>query len=139
MPRRSPSNSSKKSQLATYALAFVITIIILAGGKSYLSRQAAHFTDLNEMSLADLKENGTSLSGNEYRIKGEIAERIVLTNERGLLVSIQSDTDGSASGIVPVHIPPGIDRINIERGHNYSIKIEVNREGLPVATDIKAE
>ena len=139
MPRRSSSNSSKKSQLVTYALAFVLTIIILAAGKSYLNRQAAHFANLNEISLADLKENGTSLSGNEYRIKGKISERIILSHERGLLVSIMSDTNDTEAGIVPVHIPPGIDKINIERGQNYSFKIEVNREGLPVAKDIKAE
>jgi len=74
MPRRSTSNSKKKSQLALYTLAFLFAIIALSIGKSFLNQQAQHFTDLNEMSLADLKESGTSLSGNEYRISGEIAD-----------------------------------------------------------------
>ena len=139
MPRRSTSNSSKKNKLTRYALAFAITIIVLSAGKSYLSKQAQHFANLNEIPLADLKENGTVLSGNEYRITGEIYERIILKNERGLLVSIKSNDSESGSGIIPVHIPPGIDRINIERVHDYSFKIKVNREGLPVAQNIKAK
>jgi len=139
MPRRSTSNSSKKSKLTSYVLAFVMTIIMLAAGKSYLSKQAQYFANLNEMPLADLKESGTSLSGNEYRITGEISERIILKNERGLLVSIKSDDNVAGSSIIPLHIPPDIDRINIERGHNYSFRIEVNREGLPVAKEVKAE
>jgi hypothetical protein len=139
MSRRSTSSSNKKSQLTTYALAFIMTVIILVAGKSYLNKQAQHFANLNDLSLVDLKDNGTSLSGNEYRIKGKIEERTILKNERGLLVSIKSDATDAATGIIPVHIPPSIDRINIERGQNYSFKIEVNREGLPVAKDIKAE
>ena len=139
MSRRSKSNSNKKNQLTTYAIAFVLTIIILAAGKAYLSSQAKHFASLNDISIADIQENGTSLSGNKYRIKGEISERMILSNQRGLLVSIISDVEGKESGTIPVHIPPGIDRINIERGHSYTFKIEVNREGLPVAMDIQAE
>ncbi len=138
MPRRSKSNSNKKTQLATYAGAFVLTIIILAAGKSYLSKQAKHFASLNDISISDLQESGNSLSGNEYRIKGKISERIILSDQRGLLVSIKPN-DQRASGTVPVHIPPGIDRINIERGHSYTFKVEVNREGLPVAKEIQAE
>lgn len=99
MPRRSSSNSKKKSQLALYALAFVLTIIVLSIGKSFLNQQAQHFTDLNEMPLADLKESGTSLSGNEYRISGEIADRMILANNRGLLVSIKSETAQGKAGM----------------------------------------
>ena len=67
----------------------MLTIIVLSIGKSFLNQQAQHFTDLNEMPLADLKESGTSLSGNEYRISGEIADRMILANNRGMLVSIK--------------------------------------------------
>ena len=67
----------------------MLTIIVLSIGKSFLNQQAQHFTDLNEMPLADLKESGTSLSGNEYRIRGEIADRMILANNRGMLVSIK--------------------------------------------------
>jgi len=139
MPRRSSSNSKKKSQLALYALAFVLTIIVLSIGKSFLNQQAQHFTDLNEMPLADLKESGTSLSGNEYRISGEIADRMILANNRGLLVSIKSETAQGKACLIPLHIPPGVNQINLERGHNYTFKVEVNREGLPVAQGIKAD
>ena len=139
MARRSSSNSKKKSQFAIYTLAFVLTIIALSIGKSFLNQQAQHFTDLNEMSLADLKESGTSLSGNEYRISGKIADRMILANNRGLLVSIKSETAKGEAGLIPLHIPPGVNQINLERGHNYTFNVVVNREGLPVAQGIKAD
>jgi len=138
MPRRS-SNTSSIGHLAIYILAGVAVFAVLIFGKFILDKRAQHFSDLNELSVAELKESGTSLSGNEYRITGEIAERMILAGDRGLLISVKPEAYGKRSNIVPVHVPPSIDQINLERGHDYTFKVEVNREGLPVALDIKAQ
>ena len=114
-------------------------ISALVFGKFFLDKRAEHFAGLNELSLTDLKESGTSLSGNEYRITGEIAERRNLTDDRGLLISVNPESNTKDSGLIPVHIPPGLNSINLERGHHYSFKVEIDREGLPVALDIKAQ
>ena len=118
-------------------LEHLIAVLIL--GKFILDKRAQHFSNLAELSVAELKKSGTSLSGNEYRINGEIAERMILAGDRGLLISLQPEADSSESGPVPVHVPPGVDQINLERGHRYTFKVEVNREGLPIALDIKAQ
>lgn len=139
MPRRSRSNANNAGRLAVYVMAGGALVAILVFGKFILDKRAQHFPNLKELSVAELKESGTSLSGNEYRITGEIAERMILAGDHGLLISVNAERGGKQSSLVPVHIPPGINQINLERGHNYAFKVEVNREGLPVAMDIKAE
>ena len=138
MPRRSRSNTSKASRIVLAIITGAAVIAALVFGKFFLDKRAEHFSGINELSVADLKESGTSLSGNEYRITGEIAERRNLTGDRGLLISVKPESNTKDSGIIPIHVPPGVDSINLERGHHYSFKVEIDREGLPVALDIKA-
>lgn len=119
----------------------LIGIALFAGlvvGRVYLDQQAQHFSSHSELSVAELKESGTSLSGNEYRVSGKIVERMILRGDRGLLISVQPDTEGAKTSLIPVHVPPGADEINLERGQQYTFKVEVNRQGLPVALDMRA-
>jgi hypothetical protein len=121
-----------------YILIGITLFAALVIGKFMLDKQSQHFPGHNELSVAELKESGTSLSGNEYRVSGKIVERMILRGERGLLISVQPKAEGSGTNLIPVHVPPGTERINLERGQQYSFKVEVNREGLPVALDIQA-
>ena len=139
MPRRSRSNTNKASRFILYIISAAVLIAALVFGKFFLDKRAEHFSGLNELSVADLKESGTSLSGNEYRITGEIAERRNLSDDRGLLISVNPESNNKNTGLIPIHIPPGVDSINLERGQHYSFKVEIDREGLPVALDIKAQ
>ncbi len=138
MPRRSRTNAKSRAQLSIYILVGIAAFTAVVVGKFFLNKQSEHFSSHNELSVAELKESGTSLSGNEYRITGKIVERMILRGDRGLLVSVRPEAEGSATSLIPVHVPPGADRINLERGQQYSFKVEVSREGLPVALDIQA-
>lgn len=139
MSRRSRSSSSSKSNTAVYIVIALAVIGALVAGKFFLDKRAEHFSDLNELSVSDLKDGGTALSGNIYKITGEIAERRNLEGDQGLLLSVVSTADGKRSSPIPVFVPKDAGQINLERNHGYTFKVEINREGLPVALDIKAQ
>jgi len=140
MSRRSRSSSTgKKSNLAVYIIVAVAVIAALVAGKFILDKRSQHFSGLSELSVSDMKNGATSLSGNEYRVTGEIAEKIKWTADRGQMVSLSVDQGEQGKGTIPIKVPSGIDKVNLERGHSYTFKVEINREGLPVASDVKAQ
>lgn len=139
MSRRSRSSSNSKSNLAVYIIIAIAVIGALVAGKFILDKRAQHFSKLTDLSVADLKAGGTSLSGNEYRVSGEISERRNLSDNRGLLLSISISDNKKSVGYIPIFVPTGVDKINLERGQNYTFKVEIDREGLPVALDVKAQ
>lgn len=138
MARRSKSKS--KSNLAVYLIVGAGVIAALVAGKIMLDKRAQHFAGLSELSLADFKQNANSLSGNEYRLTGKITEKLKWTPDAGQLISVSVDQGGnSGKGSIPVMVPANVDKVNLERGHTYTFKVEINREGLPVARDVKAK
>ncbi len=139
MPRRSRSTSDKKSNFAVYIIIAVAVIAALVVGKFILDKRAEHFSDLTELPVADIQEGGTSLSGNIYKVTGEISERRILPDDGGLLLSVVSTQGDKKSSPIPIFVPKGTEKINLERNHGYTFKVEINREGLPVAMDIKAQ
>lgn len=137
MARRSRTTSNKKSNLAVYIIVGIAVLGALVAGKFILDKRSQHFSGLSELSIADLKDNANSLSGNEYRVTGEISEKIKWTSDRGQIVSLALDQGEKGKGTIPIIVPAGIDKVNLERGHSYTFKVEINREGLPVALDVK--
>ena len=139
MSGRSGSTSSNKNNLTVYINITVAVIAALVAGKFILDKRAQHFSGLSELTIADIKNNANSLSGNEYRVSGKITEKLKWTAERGQVVSLTVDQGEQGKGTIPIIVPAGIDKVNLERGHSYIFKVEINREGLPVALDVKAQ
>ena len=135
MARR--SKSKNKSNLAVYLIIAVAVVGALVAGKFVLDKRALHFAELSELSVSDMRDGATTLSGNEYRLSGKISQKEKWTPDQGQLISVTVDHDGQ--GNIPVFVPAGVDEINLERGHSYTFKVEINREGLPVALDVKAK
>ncbi len=139
MPRRSRSTSKSNNNLAVYIIITIAVVAALIAGKFILDRRAQHFSGLSELPIADIKNNANSLSGNEYRVSGKITEKLKWTADRGQVISLTVDQGEKGHGTIPVIVPAGIDNVNLERGHSYTFKVEINREGLPVALDVKAQ
>ncbi|BDS08200.1 hypothetical protein NT6N_32400 [Oceaniferula spumae] len=139
MARRSRSKTTSKSNLAVYIIVGVAVIGALIAGKIILDKRAQHFSNLSELSIADFKNNANSLSGNEYRISGKIIEKLKWTSDRGQLISLTTEQGDGDEGMIGIMVPAGIDNVNLEKGHSYTFKVEINREGMPVALDVKAK
>jgi len=139
MSRRSRSTSSNKSNIAVYIIIAVAVIVALVAGKFILDKRAQHFAGLGELSILDMQDGATSLSGSEYRVTGKIVDKIKWTADRGQVIGISVDQGENGKGNMPIFVPAGVDKINLERGHSYTFKVEINREGFPVALDVKAQ
>ena len=72
-------------------------------------------------------------------MSGKITEKLKWTADRAQVVSLTVDQGEHGKGTIPIIVPAGIDKVNLERGHSYTFKVEINREGLPVALDVKAQ
>lgn len=139
MARRSKSKSNNKSSTAVYVIVAVAVVAALVAGKFILDKRAQHFSNLSELSITDFHNNANSLSGNEYRISGKVVEKLKWTSDRGQLISLSTDQGEGKEGMLGIMVPAGIDQVNLEKGHSYTFKVEINREGLPVALDVKAK
>lgn len=139
MARRSRSKSKSKSNTAVYMIVAAAVVAALVAGKFILDKRAQHFSNLSELSITDFQNNANSLSGNEYRVSGKITEKLKWTADRGQLVSLATEQDDGSQGMIGIMVPAGIDKVNLEKGHSYTFKVEINREGLPVALDVKAK
>lgn len=138
MARRSRSKSKSSGNISNYILIGIVVIAALIAGKYFLNQRSQHFADITELSISDLKNNANSLSGNSYRISGKISEKLKWTSNKGQILSLSVEHSQNESGIIPIMVPANISSINLERGQSYIFKIEVNREGLPIAADVKA-
>ncbi|MBK1829857.1 hypothetical protein JIN77_03915 [Verrucomicrobiaceae bacterium R5-34] len=139
MARRSRSSQKSKSNTAVYIIVAAAVLGALVVGKIILDKRAQHFSNLSELSITDFQNNANSLSGNEYRVSGKIVEKLKWTSDRGQLISLATEQGDGEEGVLGIMVPAGIDQVNLEKGHSYTFKVEINREGLPVALDVKAK
>jgi len=137
MARRSKSKS--KANFTAYIIIAVAVIAALFVGKLYLNKRSEHFAGTSELPISDYKQNPNSFSGNTYRVTGKITERLKYTPDEGQLVSLFVDQSSQGKGNIAIRIPADKASVNLERGQSYTFKVDINREGLPVALAIKAK
>lgn len=139
MSRRSKSKNAGKSNIAVYSIIGVAILAALIIGKIILDKRSQHFSNISELSIKEFRENANSMSGNEYRISGKISEKLKWTSDRGQLISLSTEQAEGQQGNIGIMVPAGIDKLNLDKGHSYTFKVEINREGLPVALNVKAK
>lgn len=134
MPRKSHSQSNN---IPSYILIGILVIALIYVGKAFLLKRSEHFADITELSVSEFKSNANSLSGNTYRISGQISEKLKWTSNKGQLLSLTVEKGENGAGVIPIMVPAS-NTTNLERGQRYIFKVQINREGLPIADDIKA-
>jgi len=139
MARRSRSKKNNANNLVIYAIIAIAVIGALIAGKVTLDKRSQHFSNVSELPVADFQDNANSLSGNEYRVSGKISEKLKWTSDRGQLISLTTEETKGKTGVIGIMVPAGVDTVNIEKGQSYTFKVEINREGLPIALDVKAK
>ncbi len=123
MPRR----ASTKIQPLWIVASLLLTIAAIAGG-FFLFRNAQdpyRTTALLDTGL--YLENANSLRGNSYRVTGTIRNFIKGTTA-GRLFSIEVNDDRQS--VLPILIPETLNKINIQRGQTFSIRLEVDENGV---------
>lgn len=111
-----------------------IAVAIFAG-KSLLGKKSESFGEVTTLSIEELLENGNSLRGNEYVVKGQIDEKLQWTTDRGQLVSVRVDTPGGDQ-FVSIEIPPEFSKLNIDTKQKYTFRVKFRQGGIAVATGV---
>lgn len=86
--------------------------------------------------MEELLQNGNSLRGNQYRIEGQVDEKLVWTGDRGQLVSVRVDTPGGDE-FIGIEIPSKFNNLNIGVRQSYTFLVKFREGGIAVATDIQ--
>ena len=115
--------------------AAAIAVAIFAG-KSLLGKKSSLLGDVAELSIEELLENGNSLRGNEYLLKGQVDEKLQWTTDRGQLVSVRVETPGGDE-FIGVEIPPEFGKLNIDTKQKYAFRVKFRQGGIAVVTGVE--
>ena len=132
MPRRASSGINPGIVIA----AVVFIILVAAGGKLLIGRKATGFKNVRPLDVEAFLENGNSMRGNEYSVKGTVDEKLRWTPDRGQVISLKVETK-KGTEFIGIEIPPQFNHFNIEREQRYAFKVRIRKGGIPVATAVQ--
>lgn len=72
-------------------------------------------------------ENANSLRGNTYRVTGTI-RNFIKGSRSGRLFSIEVDDAGKS--VLPILVPESLNKMNIQRGQSFAIRLTVDENGI---------
>ena len=131
MPRRASSK--------THPVWLVVALVLLAGalgGGAYLwTTLSDPYRTLAPMDVAAYLDNANSLRGNVYKLNGTIDSSLAWSNEEGRLFSVLAE--GDKNDVLPLLIPPELNKVNIQKGQRFFFKIEVGEKGILKAADMR--
>ncbi len=131
MPRRASSR--------THPVSLVVALILLAGvlgGGAYLWVTLSDpYRTLAPIDVATYLDNANSLRGNVYKFTGTIDSELAWSPTQGRLFSVLAD--GSKTDILPLLVPPELNRVNIQKDQRFFFKIEVGDKGVLMASELR--
>lgn len=77
-------------------------------------------------------ENSNSLRGNVYRMNAEVVNSLAMSRTRGRMFSVLSGDER----LMAVIVPPEFNNVNIQRGQNFILLVEVDEQGLLRVKDL---
>ena len=93
------------------------------------------YRTLTAIDVPTYMENADSLRGNVYKLTGTIDSELAWSPTQGRLFSVLAD--GSKTDVLPLLIPPELDRVNIQKDQKFDFKIVVGDKGILTASDLK--
>lgn len=115
-----------------FAAAILLALCAIAGGFIVFNRSGDPYRTMTALPVADYLENSNSLRGNSYKLDATILQSIEWSATAGRLFSVEAGAD-----VLPILIPPSLNRVNLDRGQRYHFKIEVGEKGVLTAQDTR--
>src|SRR5688572_7537486 len=128
----------RRSGLQPMHLAGAVAFLALAGGAWWLfAREKGEKMEGNPFSGTQFAANKI-VRGNTYVITGTILRQLRFDGDSARLFAVEVKEDGAADPVpVPVLVPPEFSGMNIQVGQEFQISVLVDKNGVPVAKDIR--
>jgi hypothetical protein len=127
--------ASSRIRLPTVAGAILLLAGLGIGTYFLVGRASDPYRTLQPLDVAAYFENANSLRGNVYKIDARVLNLLHWDPAHGRLFSLEID-QGRGDDPVGVLIPPEFNPVNVQRGQNFRMKVEVGPHGLLVVRDI---
>lgn len=117
-------------------LALLVLLGLSVGGYFAYSAVRDPFRTLTPLDVGSYLENSNSLRGNVYKVDGTIESALGWSPTVGRLFSVQlKSADGN--DMIAVLVPTEFNHLNIQRGQQFSFRIEVSGNGVLLAQDLR--
>ena len=119
------------------AALFVLVAAAIAGGYFLVGRVNDPYRTLSPLSVPAYLDNSNSLRGNSYKVTGTIWNSLAWSPTAGRLFSIEVESGNGATDILPLLVPAEFNHVNIQKGQQFTFKIEVDEKGILKAAGLK--
>ncbi|MEM1058584.1 MAG: hypothetical protein AAGK14_05000 [Verrucomicrobiota bacterium] len=131
----------RASSRPKWGLIALVVVLIAGGGVGtyYLSGTVNDpYRTLQPLDLGAYYENANSLRSNQYKVDGTVLNQLKWHTTQGRLFSFDVDStrDSRPVGIL---IPPEFASVNVQKGQQFIIKVEVVDDGILLARDIRKQ
>lgn len=128
--------ANQKIGLMRIAASVGILIIFITGSYFFFAFKHEPYRTIPDLDLNAYMENGNSLRGNVYKIKGIIQNSLSWSPTKGRLISVLVD-DGGKGRLLAVFIPSHLSKMNIQKGQQLRMKIEIIQKGFLQVLDLQ--
>jgi len=132
MARRAQSSASPLKLL----LIFALLLLILGGGYFAHTRLNDPFRTLPRLPVNHYLESANTLRGNVYKINGVVDNQLESSPTRGRLYALALD---EGNNVVPILFPPSLNSTNLQKGQRFTVKVEVDEQGILAAKNLSKD
>lgn len=119
-----------------WVAALLLCAVAIAGGRYLFDYFGDPFRTLQPLDMKVYLENANSLRGNVYKTRGTIDKSLGWHPAKGRMFSVRIEgEDGSAP--LPVLVPATLNHINVQKGQQFNLQIEVGSGGVVVVQDMR--
>lgn len=132
MPRRASSSPHP----LWWLLGLVALVAVAAGGHFLFRGMDDPYRTIPALEVSAYLDNANSLRGNVYKVTGTVRNSLAWSATQGRMISLETDTADGA-GVLPVLIPPSFNAINVQKGQQFQLQVEVGAKGILTVKDLQ--
>jgi hypothetical protein len=132
MPRRASSSLNPVWIVVTIALIAAAVV----GGRFLFQGVSDPYRTIPALEVRMYLENSNSLRGNVYKLTATVANALAWSPLEGRLFSVEVAGPGGTD-VLPVLVPIQFNHLNIQKGQQFQMQIEVVEKGILKARDLR--
>ncbi len=130
--------ASSKNPTHHYLLLLSLVFLLAASIYFFFGKATDPYRKIPPLEISAYYENANSLRGNTYKIRGTVKNSLAWDPARGRIISfILLSADNKETDPVAILVPKNFNSMNLQRGQQFYIQVEVGERGLLIARDFQ--